>query len=102
MASGTRISQLAETIATNTAIVDAYLKEHGLPTPSFSADGPASLAIQDDAVAAAQERVIASTQELHFLMKGPAESLLGIAVSLQFRKAVRKSNLLRALPPTTL
>ena len=78
-----RIAELATLISENTSIVDAYLKSHSLPTPSFNADGPLTIPIpaHERDVIQAQDMVIASTQELHNLMKGPTEMLLGIGVS---------------------
>ncbi len=80
-----RITELASTIAENTAIVDQYLAAKNLPTPSFDVDGPAVIPIppHETHVLAAQDNVIACTQELHNLMKGPTEMLMGIGVSLQ-------------------
>lgn len=77
-----RISELAAIIAEQTAIVDAYLKSQSLPTLSFDRDGPAKVPILDHEteVLAAQDKVIGSTQELHDLMKGPTEMLMGISV----------------------
>ena len=85
MASGkTKIAELSRLIAENTSIVDEYLTAHALPTPSFDADGPLTVPIpaHEKAIIAAQDVVIASTQELHNLMKGPTEMLMGIGVSV--------------------
>jgi len=78
-----RISELAAIIAENTAIVDEYLASNGLPTPSFEVDGPEVVPIppQELNVLAAQDKAIGSTLELHELMKGPTEMLMGIGVS---------------------
>lgn len=82
--STTRIAELATLISENTSIVDTYLKSHSLPTPSFNADGPLTVPIpaQEKDIIQAQDIVIASTQELHNLMKGPTEMLMGIGVSV--------------------
>lgn len=79
----TRIAELAALIGENTSIVDTYLKSHHLPTPSFDADGPLTVPIpaQEKDIIQAQDIVIACTQELHNLMKGPTEMLMGIGVS---------------------
>ena len=81
--STTRIAELATLISKNTSIVDAYLKSHHLPTPSFNADASLTVPIpaHEKDVIHAQDIVIASTQELHNLMKGPTEMLMGIGVS---------------------
>ena len=84
MASGkTKIAELSRLIAENTSIVDEYLTAHALPIPSFDADGPLTVPIpaHEKAIIAAQDVVIASTQELHNLMKGPTEMLMGIGLS---------------------
>ena len=79
----TRIAELASLISENTSVVDAYLKSHHLPTPSFNADGPLTIPIpaHEKEIIRAQDIVVASTQELHNLMKGPTEMLMGIGVS---------------------
>lgn len=81
--STTRIAELSALIAKNTSIVDAYLNSHYLPTPSFNVDGPLTIPIpaHEKDIIYAQDTVIASTQELHNLMKGPTEMLMGIGVS---------------------
>lgn len=78
-----RIAELATVITEKTSIVDAYLKRNNLPTPSFDVDGPLTIAIPayETDIIDAQDIVIASTQELHNLMKGPTEMLMGIGVS---------------------
>lgn len=83
MAPASRIAELASIIAENTAIVDKYLTVNNLPKPSFDADGPAAVPISPDDVdvLAAHDKVVSSTLELHNLMKGPAEVLMGIGVS---------------------
>ena len=87
MTGNTRISELAAIIADQTAIVDDYLKCQNLPTLSFDVNGPAKVPIPNHEIdiIAAQAKVIASTQELHDLMKGPTELLLGASVTLHQR-----------------
>lgn len=79
----TRISELANSIAADTSVVDAYFDSHGLPTPSLDVDGPATLQIlpSEVEILAAKDRVIANTLELHHLMRGPVESVVGTSVS---------------------
>ena len=82
--STTRIAELATLIADNTATVDSYLKTHNLPTPSFDPNGPLTIPIaaHETEIVKAQDTVVASTQELHNLIKGPTEMLMGLGVSL--------------------
>lgn len=79
----TRITELATIIADKTAVVDEYMKSRQLPSLSFEPDGPANIPIppEEIEVIAAQNAVISSTQELHDLMKGPTEMLMGLCVS---------------------
>ena len=81
--SASRISELAKVIAEKTAIVDDYLTTNGLPALSFDSQGPKKPPIpaHEIEIIAAQDEVIASTQELHDLMKGPDEMLMGLSVS---------------------
>ena len=81
--STTKIVELASLISKNTSIVDAYLKSNQLPSPTFETDGPLKMPIppHEKEIAKAQDIVIASTQELHNLMKGPDNLLMDIGVS---------------------
>lgn len=82
MAPASLIAELSKRISDNTAIVDDYLNANNLPQPSFAADGPPALQIppSETRVLAAQDAVVADSQRLHNLMKGPTEMLMGIAV----------------------
>lgn len=82
MSTPTLITELAAAIARNTQIVNDYFKANNIPTPSFDVDGPATVTIppHEKEVAAAHAQVIADTQALHNLMKGPTEMVMGIAV----------------------
>lgn len=84
MATQSRIAQLANIIAIKTKIVDDYLQSHAVASPSFKADGPLALAIplSETEIIKAQYEVIACTEELNQLMKGPAEVIRGRFVSL--------------------
>ena len=77
-----RISQLASIIAEKTAIVDEYLASNNHASPSFDINAPAKLPIPPDQteIVAAQDAVIASSQELHDLVKGPSEVLMSLSV----------------------
>ncbi|KAG9235754.1 O-methyltransferase-domain-containing protein [Amylocarpus encephaloides] len=81
MASTTKISELAEVISSNTAIVDRYFISNNLPTPSFEVDGPSTIIFppHEKDVAAAYSQVLSATLELHTLMKGPTDMLLRMA-----------------------
>ena len=83
MAPITHITELAGQIAADTAFVNDYFESKGLPTPSFDVNGPPVLAIptSEQEVVSAKDRVVAHTLELHSLMKGPVESVLGTSVS---------------------
>ena len=70
--SKTRIAELAAIILDNTAQVDEYLRNKGLPTPSFSVDAPASVPIPLEAteIEAARRRAIEASLELSDLLQG--------------------------------
>lgn len=90
MTKSTRISELAAIISEQTARVDDYLKSQNLPTLSFDVDAPAKVPIptHETDIVAAQAKVIACTQELHDLMKGPTELLLGASVTMHLRNVL--------------
>lgn len=89
-----RIVELATRISENTAIVDAYLRENQLPSPSFDEDGPVDFAIQSEEVKKAQEDAIALSFELHQLLLGPSHFLRPVVSAL----ARRRSGLTDCLP----
>jgi hypothetical protein len=79
-----RIAELADIIVSETKVIDDYLQSHDLSTPSFDINGPLTLPIPDSAtdITKAQYEVIACTEELNELMKGPSEVLWARFVSL--------------------
>ncbi|CAI0641140.1 unnamed protein product [Colletotrichum noveboracense] len=79
MAAPTTISRLAESIFSNTKIVDSYLKANDLPSPSFDADGPTNLEIDAESAENARVKVLESTLELFDLLQGPAAILRPVA-----------------------
>jgi hypothetical protein len=83
MVSTSRIVELASKIADDTTVVNDYFVSNGLPAPSFDVDGPLILPISpsETEIIAAKDRVLAHTLELHNLMRGPVESVVGTSVS---------------------
>ena len=77
------ITDLAEVISTNTAIINNYLNSHKLDLPSFDVDAPGTSLIPNDApeVEAARNAVIDATLKLHDLILGPKEYLMNFTVS---------------------
>lgn len=66
---GTRIIQLARTISTSVAKIDAALAANGLPSPSFDEDAPASYLPPE--IWSAQDAILDATAELHDLLLEP-------------------------------
>ena len=79
-----RITELAGIISANTAVVSEYLSSHHLASLSNDEDAPSKPQIpaHEVQVIEAQDAVVAATQELGLLMKGPTEGLLGMSVRL--------------------
>ncbi|KAI0465722.1 S-adenosyl-L-methionine-dependent methyltransferase [Xylaria cf. heliscus] len=73
-----RISELANRIAENTAKLDSYLLRNNLPSPSFDIDGPRDTLIPKNEVDLESSRVaiIDDTLELRRLVLGPREYLM--------------------------
>lgn len=84
----TRITELANLIATKTAIVNEHFVLHGIPTPSFDIHGPPQVVIPPalKEIAAAHADVLAATRELHNLMLGPTAMLMATNVSPVLRE----------------
>lgn len=81
--STSRISELSQRIAINTAKIDKYLNKYGLPQPSFAVDAPLKSIVPDHEVeiARARQEVINDTHELRRLLLGPREYLTSFNVS---------------------
>ncbi|KAI0378115.1 S-adenosyl-L-methionine-dependent methyltransferase [Hypomontagnella monticulosa] len=77
MDSPSRIIELSSLIAKETAIVNKFLVENQLRTPSLDADAPQSILIPEDAgqIHAARNAVIEACSELKALMTGPKQLL---------------------------
>ena len=73
----TRIVQLANSIAANTALVDNYFRANDLPTPSFSLGGPVDFGLAKKAphVESARIAAIEASIELQELLTGPIQLL---------------------------
>ncbi|KAI1123665.1 S-adenosyl-L-methionine-dependent methyltransferase [Nemania abortiva] len=73
-----RIIELANRIASNTAKVNDYLLSHNLPTPSFDVDGPRDTLVPKDELSVESSRVaiIDDTLELRRLVLWPREYLM--------------------------
>ncbi|MCJ1261072.1 hypothetical protein MMC22_000936 [Lobaria immixta] len=65
-----RISELASIIAAMTAEFDAHITAEGLPSPSFHPSSPPDLLLHPN-IAAARQKILEATDELHALMLGP-------------------------------
>ena len=75
-----RIVELALRISANSAKIDRYLSQHGLPHPSFDVDGPMRLQLSED-VEAARSITLDASLELYNLLLGPKELLHNQVVS---------------------
>ncbi len=82
-----RIVELANRIANNTAKVNDYLLSHDLPTPSFDVAGPLDTLIPKHEldIESARVAVIDDTLELRRLVLGPREYLMSYTASPQDR-----------------
>lgn len=72
-----RIIQLAEIIASQTAVLNEHLHLNGLSTPSFSPDAPPdTFGSSHPRIQEAKSSVIEATIELRQLLEGPVKLLL--------------------------
>lgn len=101
MSETSRIIQLSNRIATNTARVDAYLVAHSLPALSFAEDAPLDFPIPSTEleISAARRAVIQDAEELRQLMLGPREHVLSYrAGELQSLQAIANLGLAKTVP----
>ena len=75
-----RTSELVSIIASNTVMIEEFLKQGGLPDLSFDAR-PASRLQQHNEIGAQRQAVLDATDELHALMLGPKGILMSQPVS---------------------
>ena len=75
------ISSLAAAIAESTRRIDDYLREKGLPGPSFDADGPVDLKLPPD-LEQARVTVLQATQELNDLLHNPRDLIYNHSVRM--------------------
>jgi hypothetical protein len=82
--SASRIVELGEIISANTAKVNDFLAESGLPQLTFDVDGPADFPVPsaNEDISNARRAVVNATMELHDLMVGPRETLRWLAWSV--------------------
>ncbi|KAK3336401.1 S-adenosyl-L-methionine-dependent methyltransferase [Cercophora scortea] len=66
---------LAQKIAKQTEKIEAYMKEHNLPMPSFDVDAPADFPKLPADIQNSRQEIIAATRQLAMLVHGPRESL---------------------------
>lgn len=82
--STTRIVELLQRIATNTAKINDFFVANNIPESSFALDAPPHSVIPqtETEILDARREVINDTQELRELMLGPREHLSSYDVSL--------------------
>lgn len=78
----TRITELANLIQDNIIKVDVYLRDKGLPPPSFDEDGPVDLGIESEEIRKAVDVTRESSLELHDLLLGPGLNLRPVVSGL--------------------
>jgi hypothetical protein len=75
--STSKIVQLAQIIASQTATIDEHIRNHDLPQPSFESDGPMEpIQKSTPEIEKARNDVIEATIELRHLLEGPMKLLL--------------------------
>lgn len=74
-ASGSSMVELAAIISKQTSILDAYLKENGIPAPGFNFDSPLIFPKLPDEIKNAREEIVRASRDLSDLATGPTESI---------------------------
>ncbi|KAI0153303.1 hypothetical protein GGR57DRAFT_468242 [Xylariaceae sp. FL1272] len=100
-----RITELAERIAQNTAIVNEFLDNNGLSQPTFDADGPSTSQIPstEPIVSGARQMAISDCQELRQLLLGPTEHLISFRHNeLLSQHVIMRFRIAQAVPITFL
>jgi len=71
--------QLAATITRETEKLDRFIRDSGIPVPSFDVDAPLDFPTLPDDIKTAREEVVRATKELGDLVTGPRESIRWMA-----------------------
>jgi hypothetical protein len=84
--STSRIIELSQLIATNTAKVNDYLIANNLPTPSFDVDAPLQSLVPSNEpdIIFARDSAIQACVELRQLLLGPREHITSYQVSMVY------------------
>ncbi|KAL8730522.1 MAG: hypothetical protein Q9181_004629, partial [Wetmoreana brouardii] len=90
------ISELAESVAANTAIVNNYLLDHNLPFPSFHEGAPIDLMLDPEAEKA-RITAVEACLHLHDLLRGPID-LLRPTVNAVSLEAIYKYDIASKVP----
>jgi hypothetical protein len=77
--STSKLIELAQTIAKETEKLDQYIKDCGLPQPSFEVDAPLNFPKLPEEVKKSREEVVRATKELGDLVAGPTDSVRWMA-----------------------
>lgn len=72
---GMSMTSLAETISKETAKLEKYMKENGLPMPSFDEDAEGDFPKLPEDMQKSRLEIIHATKQLRDLTVGPRESL---------------------------
>ncbi|KAF2864873.1 O-methyltransferase-domain-containing protein [Massariosphaeria phaeospora] len=104
MAAPSRIVSLATSIEQNTRIVDTYINENGLPSPSFAASTPPDIPLPAE-ISKAKDEALEAMDELQALLLGPmnkvVHDLIHVPTSLTSLHAIAKLDLASKFPPNT-
>ena len=77
--STSKLIELAQTIAKETEKLDQYIKDCGLPQPSFEVDAPLNFPKLSEEAKKSREEVVRATKELGDLVAGPTDCVRWMA-----------------------
>jgi hypothetical protein len=77
--STSKLIELAQTITRETEKLNRFIKDNGLPDPSFDVDAPLNFPKLPDELQKTREEVVRATQELGELVTGPRERIRWMA-----------------------
>lgn len=66
---------LAQRITRETEKLNKYIRDNGLPDPSFSVDAPGDFPNLPDDIQKSRQEIVYATKELGALVRGPRESV---------------------------
>lgn len=86
--------KLAQLISKETEKLDSYMRDNGLPSPTFDVEGTAGFSTLPEDILKSRQAIVHATSELKELVVGPTESLRWMAWDVSIHDSFSNSILI--------